>query len=102
MAKSVRNTTGKVSIGRDAATGRFVVTKKAGFSGTVLSQGRGAASENPESLSPPVADLRPQTVVVKQGQPPVAASGDETYDISVKAAEDVFARFDWTLAELAK
>ena len=102
MAKSVRNPTGKVSIGRDAATGRLVVAKKTGPSGGAVVQRGGAASGSPERLWQPVADLRPQTVVVKQEQPPVAASADETYDISMKAAEDVFARFDWTLAELAK
>lgn len=105
MTKSAGKTTGKLAVGRDVATGHAVVKENAGRmhemhiqksskGGEVLSRGVAAAQSTP--------NLRPQTVVVKQGQLPVAASDDETYDISVEAAEDVFARFDWTLAELAK
>ncbi|WP_093234712.1 hypothetical protein [Sinorhizobium sp. NFACC03] len=57
--------------------------------GEVLSHG--AAASHPS----------PQTVVVKHDHVVEAASADETYHISMKAAEDVFARFDWTLSELA-
>ncbi|WP_077960734.1 hypothetical protein [Ensifer adhaerens] len=102
MAKSVGKTTGKVAVGRDAATGRLLVGEKVKHSHVVVErQGRTASGETEK---PPKSTpyLRPQTVVVKQDQPAVAASADETYEVSMKAAEDVFARFDWTLSELAK
>ncbi len=105
MAKSAGKSTDKVNVGKDAATGRFVVKENSGRMHEMNIQKSGRSGEvvwRGAVTAQPASKLRSQTVVVKQEQLPVAASDDETYDISVKAAEDVFARFDWTLAELAK
>ncbi|OCP00747.1 MULTISPECIES: hypothetical protein [unclassified Ensifer] len=99
MVKNVRKTTGRVA---DAAIRREIFRDKAGVFHERLKHNTEVISQTTPGTVRPAANLRPQTVVVKQEQPPVAASGDETYDVSMKAAEDVFARFDWTLAELAK
>ncbi len=68
--------------------------QKRGKGGELDSRGEAAAQS--------ASNLRPATVVLKHQQLPAAANSDETYDISVEAADDVFARFDWTLSELAK
>ena len=97
MVKNVRKTTGRVA---DAAMKRELYRDKDGIFHERLKYNSEVISQSGSSR--PASNLRPQTVVVKQEQAPVATSDDETYDISVKAAEDVFARFDWTLTELAK
>jgi hypothetical protein len=99
MVKNVRKTTGRVA---DAAMKRELYRDKDGIFHERLKYNSEVISQSVVGSSRPASNLRPQTVVVKQEQPRVATSDDETYDISLKAAEDVFARFDWTLAELAK
>ncbi|MFK0273180.1 hypothetical protein ACIQUG_05875 [Ensifer sp. NPDC090286] len=99
MAKNVRKTTGRVA---DAANKRELYRDKDGIFHEILKYNSEVISRSVVGSSRPASNLRAQTVVVKQDQPPLAASADETYDVSMKAAEDIFARFDWTLSELAK
>lgn len=101
MAKSGGKTTGKVAVGGDATTGRVPVKEKSGQKREMQIPRRGEVLSHGAAASHPSPNLRPQTVVVKHDHVVEAASADETYHISMKAAEDVFARFDWTLSELA-
>ncbi|MGN7803618.1 hypothetical protein ACTJKE_12895 [Ensifer sp. 22521] len=99
MVKNVRKTTGRVA---DAAIRRELYRDKDGIFHERLKYNSEVISQSVVGSSRSTSNLRPQTVVVKQEQAPAAASSDETYDISKEAAEDVFARFDWMLSELAK
>jgi hypothetical protein len=89
MAKKL--TSEKSTTVRKANGGQVVSVKKA-------SRGSGAAfSERPLTYT---SDRPSNPSAV--GNKAAASPADDTYAVSMEAGEDVFARFDWALTQLAK
>ncbi|MCQ2004542.1 hypothetical protein [Rhizobium sp. NRK18] len=88
-AKSI-SVEGNAKVVRNARTGRFVSANKS----TEFSS---KTTYTPASLDIDNRQLKSSGAVAKDSSLP-----DDTYAISMEAGEDVFARFDWALTQLAK
>ncbi|MHB0954436.1 MAG: hypothetical protein ACYC10_21295 [Allorhizobium sp.] len=92
MAKNLKS----VSSAKNTASGQHPAAEQRSAKPAAFATVREAIPSGPEE-----AKTLPEAGAIRQASDTVTGR-DETYDASMKIGEDVFARFDWTLSQLAK